>query len=34
MDILKFGPDVEVIGPGTLRTTVRERAVALAKLYA
>jgi len=34
MDILKFGADVEVVGPSTLRTTVRERAAALAKVYA
>ena len=34
MDILKFGPDVEVLAPSPLRNTIRERLAALAKLYA
>ena len=33
MDILKFGPDVEVVAPASLRTVVRERAEATARKY-
>jgi predicted DNA-binding transcriptional regulator YafY len=34
MDILKFGPDVEVLGPPTLRSAVKERVAALTGVYA
>lgn len=34
MDILKYGPDVEVLAPESLRTRVRERLEAAAKSYA
>src|SRR5258706_11705878 len=34
MDILKFGPDVEVLGPASLRTAVRDRVASLTKVYA
>jgi predicted DNA-binding transcriptional regulator YafY len=33
MDILKFGADVEVTGPGALRESVRSRATATTRLY-
>jgi predicted DNA-binding transcriptional regulator YafY len=33
MDILKFGPDVEVVAPGSLRAAVRDRAVETAGRY-
>jgi predicted DNA-binding transcriptional regulator YafY len=34
MDILKYGPDVEVLAPAVLRRTVRERLEAASALYA
>ncbi|HET9578848.1 MAG TPA: YafY family protein [Usitatibacter sp.] len=33
MDILKFGPEVEVLAPPSLRETIREQAAATAALY-
>ena len=33
MDILKFGPDVEVLAPEALRKRVRDQLAAAAKLY-
>jgi predicted DNA-binding transcriptional regulator YafY len=33
MDLLKFGPDVEVMGPESLRMAVREAAEATARIY-
>ena len=33
MDILRFGPDVEVLAPTSLRNSILERAEALRKLY-
>jgi predicted DNA-binding transcriptional regulator YafY len=33
MDILKFGPDVEVLEPASLRQTVVERVKATAQRY-
>jgi predicted DNA-binding transcriptional regulator YafY len=34
MDILKFGPDVEVLAPASLREQVRSRVLDLARVYA
>src|SRR6202171_6510006 len=34
MDILKFGADVEVVGPSKLQAAVRDRAAATTQLYA
>ena len=34
MDILRFGPEVEVLGPESLRSSVAERATATAEKYA
>ncbi len=33
LEILRFGPDVEVLGPATLRESVKERLVKAASLY-
>ena len=33
MDILKFGPDVEVLGPESLRKTVKERLLSSLNQY-
>ena len=34
MDILKFGPDVEVVAPTSLREQVQSRVRTLARIYA
>ena len=33
MDVLRHGPEVEVLGPASLRTEVRDRIAAMAELY-
>jgi len=33
MDILKYGPDLEVLGPKTLKTSVTSRLQAALKVY-
>ena len=34
MDVLRFGPDVEVLSPPSLREAIRERVAAMGQLYA